>query len=488
MMAEMRSLVVLAAGLVASGLATGLAPGLAHAEPHTRAAIDTPLEAYTPHGAQISRTLYLDRCIGGCTIVGGTINNAAGHMTSIPKAGTYQVGEFATADGQVGAAADADWADVVTCMQEVYSPYAVTVTDVLPAIGTYTEAVIAGQPFDLGLGGDILGIAPLAGNCTPQDNVMSFSFANHHAAQLRSINICWTAAQESAHAFGLDHEFEYGDHSSSCNDPMTYRTDCGGEKFFRNRRASCGEYAARKCRCSATQNSHTQLVGVFGEGTPTTAPPHAAIVLPVAGAQIPAGTVVHATAGAQRGVAKVELFLNGSKWNEVAGAAFGTSGQPDPSAYTINLPTKVPDGILDIMVRASDDLGISGESPVVTVIKGQPCTSAATCLPEQSCDAGHCMWPAPVVPLGAACTYAQACTTWACADTADGMRCTQSCALDEPTSCPTGFACIADGTGAICVSSTGGGCCSVGGGPASGWFHAGMAGAVLGLLIRRRKR
>ena len=41
---------------------------------------------------------------------------------------------------------------------------------------------------------------------------------------------------------------------------MTYRNDCGGEKFFRNEIANCGETANRTCKCGGTQNSHAKIL------------------------------------------------------------------------------------------------------------------------------------------------------------------------------------------------------------------------------------
>ena len=35
-------------------------------------------------------------------------------------------------------------------------------------------------------------------------------------------NICWTAAQETAHALGLDHEYVFADGTSACSDPMKF--------------------------------------------------------------------------------------------------------------------------------------------------------------------------------------------------------------------------------------------------------------------------
>src|SRR5262249_49841641 len=204
----------------------------------------------TPH-ATVSRVLFLNRCAGGCVIHSGG-NDARTQTSAIPVgAGPFNVSAYAWGD--------AEWAQVVKCMQEVYSPFNVMVTDVQPTSGSWHEALIAGDPSEVGLDAGILGIAPLAGDCSAQDNVISFTFANHHSPTDRVNNVCWTASQESAHAYGLDHEYMFMDGyngNSACNDPMTYRVDCGGEKFFRNHAAVCGEFTARNCRCGATQNAH----------------------------------------------------------------------------------------------------------------------------------------------------------------------------------------------------------------------------------------
>lgn len=480
---------VLVPALAGSGVAMASPVGV-------RAVVETPPEAFTapisPAVPEVSPFLYLNRCSGGCVVHGGTSNDARTQHSSIPPAGDYNISEFADSTGATGAAADADWAAVVKCMQEVYSPYAITVTDQVPINTSYTEAIIAGQPGDIGRPIDNLGVAPIAANCAAEDNVISFSFANHHPGTgiTRLLDICWTASQESAHAFGLDHEYVFTDGSSTCRDPMTYRDDCGGEKFFRNSRAQCGEDAPRDCRCGGTQNSHAMLLNVFGPGTPITAAPHVSIVGPGTGSMILGGQIVHATAGAQRGVAKVELFLNGSQWASLPGAAFGQNGQPDAD-YALTVPTTVPNSIIDIVVRATDDLGVSTDSAPITVTKGQACTAASECLQDQTCTDGKCAYPPPPGKLGDACPYSQYCESWECVATDVGKRCVSDCEVDEPASCPANFTCqdLGGGKGA-CVEVEVAGCCSVahGSGRSLPWPAFALSALVLGLALRRRAR
>ena len=72
-------------------------------------------------------------------------------------------------------------------------------------------------------------------------------------------------AQEIAHIYGLDHEYSFVDgNSSACNDPMTYRDDCGGQKFFRNQRGAVRRVRPARPGCgpsttaASAQNSHAQ--------------------------------------------------------------------------------------------------------------------------------------------------------------------------------------------------------------------------------------
>src|ERR1041385_4421443 len=249
--------------------------------------VDTPLAAFaTPFEPKISPYLYLNRCTGGCVVHGTQIDDARQNNSAIPSPGDHTITEYeAHVNGTkvTGAAADDEWNQVVQCMKEVYSPFNITVTDQKPVGLSYTMAIIAGNPQEVGLDGGILGIAPLASDCSAQDNVISFSFANWETAPSRVYNVCWTAAQETAHAFGLDHEYQFSDGTSACNDPMTYRFDCGGEKFFRNKAAQCGESAVRTCRCGGSQNSHVKIRSVFGDGTSIIPAPTCTMTPPTGG-------------------------------------------------------------------------------------------------------------------------------------------------------------------------------------------------------------
>jgi Big-like domain-containing protein len=433
-----------------------------------------------PPGPEVTpKTIFLNRCLGGCTIKKGTTNDATTHTSTIPNGAqaSYTMSEFAWGD--------AEWNQLVQCFKEVYSPFDVKITDVEPPASVdYNENIVAGTPAEIGLPDDFGGIAPITPNCNPVDHAISFSFANVYTTPEERVHeICWTAAQEVAHTYGLDHEYEYGDGSSACNDPMTYRADCGGEKFFRDVAARCGEYEPRPCRCATLQNSHKLLQGYLGAGTVITTAA-VSIAAPADGSTISNGAAIHATGSAQRGVASVDFILNGYKWTTLPGAPFGLTGQP-ATDYSYVLPGNVPDGVIDIEVVVHDDLDIQA-SQKITVTKGAPCASADSCLEGQKCEAGKCFWDPPAGEVGDACDYNQFCVSGRCDTIGGEAECTETCT--SAITCPEGFDCVAAADGQkVCFQAQAGGCCSTSRGEPP-WFAFAGAALVMGGIVRRRRR
>src|ERR1700742_440522 len=169
----MRRLLVLLV-LLAPAAASAEPQGVSDRIPHSQGRLIT-VPYSGPVAAQTSGYIYLNRCTGGCQITGGA-DDARAMSSSIVTGGT--VSECQNDAGQTGAAADDAWHALLTCVQEVYSPFAVTVADVPPANGvSYTMGIAAGNPQDVGLSNDILGVG--LATCSPLDNVISFSFSNH---------------------------------------------------------------------------------------------------------------------------------------------------------------------------------------------------------------------------------------------------------------------------------------------------------------------
>ncbi len=439
-------------------------------------AVREPVPEGVAHAA-VSNIIYLNRCTGGCRITksgfpSNSVNNNTYIGGDIPIGSQFMISEFAFPQ--------AVWDEFVQCMREVYAPYNVVITTDDPSPTPHHEAVVAGNTQEWGLPDGVLGQGEGGGNqCTPRDNAISINIANDHtgfAGLTVADNLCWTVAQETAHTWGLDHAFD-------CTDSMTYIPTCG-RKYFRNLDLPCGENVERPCNCGGnTQNSHAKILGVFGAGTGPQLVPTLTIDAPQDGAAFPAGASIFATANSKRGLNHIEVLVNGWKWVDRPATTNST--------YQIALPAEVPDGVMDLMVRACDDIGVCAED-MITVTRGAACTTADTCALGQRCDGGRCLWDAPTLEVGATCEFPQACLSLTCEDVNGGLICTEECQGGPNDRCPTGFECgAAVGEPGLCVPEGGSeetGCCSVnGGGGRAVAFQLGL-GAVVGLIAVRRRR
>ena len=149
---------------------------------------------------------------------------------------------------------DISWAEVLTCAQDLFSPFGAVITDVDPVDQDHVEAVLGGQPGQLGLDPNAAGVSPFRTDCSVIDNSIVFIFPDTLGGGTRQV--CEALAQEVAHSIGLDHQY-------LCEDPMTYLTGCGDKKF-RFRESVCGELEPRDCKCTRTQNSARLLLDRLG--------------------------------------------------------------------------------------------------------------------------------------------------------------------------------------------------------------------------------
>ena len=208
----------------------------------------------------ISRTIYLNRCRGGCTIPRGQ-ESATGGTSSIINVGTAYLTEFAYSD-QV-------WNDLVECVKETYAPFNIVITDERPASGTYWMNVVAGVSTQVGYPEEygILGVSPSDGACPAGflNNTITFSFVNDSYFSNDVNAMCWVVAQETAHSFGLDHEALAGDamtyiglgiHPASRHEFLDQAGQCGATQPFDDG-CYCGQ-------TNPTQNSYQMIHDIFG--------------------------------------------------------------------------------------------------------------------------------------------------------------------------------------------------------------------------------
>ncbi len=150
---------------------------------------------------------------------------------------------------------DKKWKQLVSCVQKMFSPFDVVVTDERPSSDNFLMVSVGGKPTDIGMKDShhVSGLAPFNGTVIPRAIVFAFAATSNNDVQIT----CETIAMEVAHAYGLDHEY-------LCSDVMTYLKSCG-KKSFVDKDAPCGESKKRACEGGApTQNSYRRLIDVLG--------------------------------------------------------------------------------------------------------------------------------------------------------------------------------------------------------------------------------
>ncbi|MCC7072071.1 MAG: hypothetical protein IT383_12150 [Deltaproteobacteria bacterium] len=273
---------------------------------HVREALERaerPVATYVPaeapsrmYAAGAPLVIYLNRW-GGSYRCGDDNSSINSSSIACGLAANADVGPFSLGD-------DA-WTEVRDCVAELFAPFSMHVTDLEPLAGDYIEAVVGGSPEQAGMSASVGGVAPYSCDVIPQAIV--YAFADVYGNDPRGI--CETAAQEIAHAFGLDHEY-------LCADPMTYLLGCG-DKAFVDEYVPCGEYEPRECTCGEpTQNSVQSMLTLFGASDGTQieplvdlAPPAVELLAPLEGAILTANTelVISAVASDDVGLTVVEL-------------------------------------------------------------------------------------------------------------------------------------------------------------------------------------
>jgi hypothetical protein len=199
-----------------------------------------------------SKAIYLNR--NAIDITPGEDDAAKGISSVLANAGNKPAKTKAWSGG------DKKWKSLVACVQKLFSPFDVVVTDTRPADDNFLMVAVGGKPADIGMkdGHHVAGLAPFHGGVIPRAIVFAFAATNKNDVQAT----CETIGMEVAHAYGLDHEY-------LCKDVMTYLGNCG-KKTFVDADAPCGESKKRACEGGApTQNSYRRLVQVLGAAPPT---------------------------------------------------------------------------------------------------------------------------------------------------------------------------------------------------------------------------
>jgi hypothetical protein len=212
-----------------------------------------------------------------------------------------------------------------------WAPYNVVITETRPGGGNYTMCVNSPtNPY----GSGVLGIAPLDCNDTQARNIV---FAYHSEAdEYPAATQATTMSQEIAHAFGLEHVQQPNDIMNPYNaggDPafidQCFTLDAGGAQILCN--------AQHDMFCAGAQNSHQELLWLFGQSVPDLAPPAVNISFPAEGQIFEVGASFSITADASDdvGVTSVEIFINGQSTAVVPNPPYAQPVQGIPAGtYT----------------------------------------------------------------------------------------------------------------------------------------------------------
>lgn len=299
-----------------------------------------------------TRTIFLDR--GGVLLTPGR-DNARTHVSSLVAAPT-----------QVPAwnVSDATWTATVSCMQEMWARFDVTVTETDPGDVPYIDAIFGGEPSDMGRPSTVAGLSPFAADCGVIESSIVVTFAQKLPQDAEMI--CEVMSQEIGHSYGLDHEL-------AAKDPMTY-LPYSGDRSFVDVDAQCGEATPRPCgsgptACRATQNSVQILRERLGDAGGDDVAPVLVVSEPSEGASVAAGFHVAVAATDNTAVASVALYVDGVRVATTTEATheFATADDLAPGPHLLRVVAVDPNSN-----KTRRDLDVSVEQAVGCSAGGSP--------------------------------------------------------------------------------------------------------------------
>ncbi len=214
----------------------------------------------------------------GATMASCGNNNPQQNCTTIFPGGT--VLPFSGTDAQRAA--------IIQVARKRLAEFGISVTDTRPASGDYDMEMVGNWQ---GSDPDFAGIAP-AGDCWDNGGgetsfTLEISTSPDQVAEVM--------LQELAHTWGLDHVDEQQDllYPTTQGTNKTFRDECyqivanteldPTQGFCDHHQQACGDYSH--------QNSHAELLLIFGPSTPDTIAPTVEITAPIEGATVTGGDV-----------------------------------------------------------------------------------------------------------------------------------------------------------------------------------------------------
>jgi hypothetical protein len=302
--------------MLVAPVAAVLLPAFVEAAPPV--VVRQPVAPVSTASFATSRTIYLNR--HGGTLRPGNNNSRTDTSSIVPQQVTMP-----------GWNTDAaTWSATVECMQEIWAPFGVVLTEEDPGQTPHIEARFGGSPASLGLPANVAGVSPMAIDCSIVENSIVFAFPDKLGNNPRKV--CEVMSQEIGHSYGLDHELEP-------SDPMTY-LPFSGERAFQDRSVACGESTARPCGiggnvCRATQNSFQILRDRLGLPGADIVAPKLELHAPEPNATVEPGFTVVADASDNIGVASVNVFID----DEMVGHSTEMATDPtlEPGGHSLRI-------------------------------------------------------------------------------------------------------------------------------------------------------
>jgi hypothetical protein len=283
------------------------------------------------------------------------VNFDGAQLTAGPdnsKTNTTQISQLAGTFAAYGQGAKRE--AVMQATRENFAAYNIIVTETRPATGDYVMNMTGPtNPF----GGGVLGIAPLDCNDAQTHNNITYAFHSVNDNFSAAVTAT-TIGQEVAHSFGLEHVNEPGDIMNPYN--------AGGNASFIDQCITiapgqngivCGAQHAAQCGQTTLQNSHRELLALFGPNAPDTQAPTVQITSPSNGDTFPVGASfqIQVSANDDIGVAVVYLFNDDQQIE---------SDDSEPFGWSV---VDVPEGTYSFHVEAHDLAGNVGVSNTVSV-------------------------------------------------------------------------------------------------------------------------
>jgi uncharacterized protein (TIGR03382 family) len=294
--------------------------------------------------------------------------------------------------------------EIIDNLNRYYADFNVQVVTTRPSAAHYAMIMIGGTPQDVAQAPNAVGVGPLdCGEMNPDD--ITFVWSAHPAVNNDPVQTAITAAQESAHAYGLGHTQDQMD--------IMYPVLVGTEVGFLNRDMLMPNDGS-DCSGTGHQNSYQLLMNNVGPSAPDMEPPQINILMPADGASVPSAFEVDFNATDNHLVTSVELWVDGAKIN-------GATKSTTVPTWKFTIPAgALPAGAARIKGIAQDLSGNTGETPEITV--------TVKALGQTPGD------------LGTQCTDTSQCNGGGyCISDMGNSYCTRSCSPSQP--CPGGFSC-----------------------------------------------